>query len=286
MKLKILNTKNTQNGDITFPINEPLRTDLIKRAIQSLRSRARQPYGADPRAGLKHSTNIRKRRRVYRGSYGSGIARSPRKILSRNGRRLNWVGAEAPNTVGGRRAHPAKASKIWERKINKKENRKAISSAITATLDKEVVALRGHKLPSTYPFALDADFDALTKTKDVIAALETLGFADDLTRGAQGAKSLLIVTESETLTKAAKNISGVDVASARQLNAYMLAPGAHPGRATLYTTQSIKILSGEEPADSTQKSADSKPKAVKKAANTKPKAAVSKPKAVKKEAKK
>ncbi len=275
MKLAIYNTKNSQNGDIAFPISEPLRTDLIRRAIQAIRSRARQAYGADPRAGLKHSTNLRKRRRVYRGSYGIGIARTPRKILSRNGRRLNWVGAEAPNTVGGRRAHPAKASKIWERKINKKENRKAINSAITAALDKEVVTTRGHIIPKNYPFALDADFDALNKTKDVIAALQTLGFSEDLVRGENGAKSLLIVTESESLTKAAKNIPGVDVASARQLNAYVLAPGAHPGRATLFTAQSIKVLSGEE-APATKVATKATPK----------KAAVSKPKAVKAEAKK
>lgn len=254
MKLAIINTKNSQNGDITFPIKEPVRLDLIKRAIQAIRSRARQAYGADPRAGLKHSTNLRKRRRVYRGSYGFGISRTPRKILSRNGRRMNWVGAEAPNTVGGRRAHPAKASKDWVRKINKKENRKAINSAMSAVLDKDVVAARGHIIPKNYPFALDDDFESLMKTKDVISALQAIGFTEDLARGENGAKSLLIVTENEALARAAKNIPGVDVASAHQLNAYILAPGAHPGRATLFTAQSIKAL-GEKPATTPAKKA-------------------------------
>ena len=47
---------------------------------------------------------------------------------------MNWVGAFAPGTVGGRRAHPPKSEKIWSKKINKKENAKAIRSAISATL--------------------------------------------------------------------------------------------------------------------------------------------------------
>lgn len=245
MKLTIVNTKNTEKGTVTLPVQEHVRVDLIKRAIQALRSRQRQAYGADPRAGLKHSTNLRKRRRVYRGTYGIGISRTPRKILSRNGRRLNWVGAEVPNTVGGRRAHPPKSIKKWVRKINKKENRKAINSAIVATLDKELVAKRGHLIPKNYPFALDNDFEALTKTKDVIQALQKIGFSDDLKRGLNGGKTVLIVTESESLKQAAKNIPGVDVASATQLNADILAPGAHPGRATLFTQNSIAALSGK-----------------------------------------
>ena len=38
---------------------------------------------------------------------------------------MNWVGAFAPGTVGGRKAHAPNAEKIFDKKINKKENRKA-----------------------------------------------------------------------------------------------------------------------------------------------------------------
>ena len=242
MKLKILNTKNSENGTVTFPISEPFRADLIKRSIESLHSRQRQPYGADTRAGLKHSTNVSRRRRKYRGSYGKGISRVPRKVLSSSGSQFYWKGAEAPGTVGGRRAHPAKASKKWARKINKKENRKAINSAMCAALDKEVVQSRGHIIPKNYPFAIDKDFEKISKTKDLRAALETIGFADDLKRADNGAISVLIVSSSEELKKAAKNLSGVDVRATNQLNAHDLAPGTHPGRATLFTTSSIEEL--------------------------------------------
>lgn len=147
-----------------------------------------------------------------------------------------------PGTVGGRRAHPPKAEKNWVRKINKKENRKAINSAICAALNKDTVSKRGHLVPDNYPFVLDEDFEKISKTKDVLQALDKLGFSDDLKRGENGAKSVLIVTENQELAKAAGNIPGVDAASAHQLNAHLLAPGTHAGRATLFTKTSTEVL--------------------------------------------
>ena len=246
MKLKIINTKNAENGKLDFPVVEQIRPNLIKRACEALASKQRQAYGADERAGLKHSTNVSRRRRKYRGSYGKGISRVPRKILSRSGLQFHWKGAEMPGTVGGRRAHAPKTTKKWARKINKKENRKAINSAMVAALDADTVKQRGHLVPDNYPFAIDEDFEKIAKTKDLIQALEKLGFSDDLARGKNGAKSLLIVTENERLAKAANNIPGVDAANARQLNAHLLAPGAHPGRATLFSKGSIQALGGDE----------------------------------------
>ena len=66
------------------------------------------------------------------------MARTPRK----NGG--GGRGAEAPNTVGGRRAHPPKAEKEWELKINSKERKKAFRSALAATAQESYVSARGH----------------------------------------------------------------------------------------------------------------------------------------------
>ncbi len=246
MKLKVINTKQAEKGSVEIPIHEEIRPDLIKRSFEALASKKRQPYGADPRAGLKHSADVSRRRRKYRGSYGKGISRVPRKVLSRSGLQFHWKGAQMPGTVGGRRAHPPKASKKWTRKINKKENRKAINSAIVASLDKATVTARGHTVPKSYPFALDEDFEQLTKTAQVISALKELGFSEDLARGEKGGKSVLIVTENERLAKAARNIPGVDAASATQLNTHLLAPGTHPGRAALFTKSSVEALGGSQ----------------------------------------
>src|SRR3989338_4955816 len=114
MKLPIVSSGNKKTGDMNMPsqFKEEFRPDLIKRAVHALWSKARQAYGANPEAGLRHSSKLSKRRRKYRGCYGFGISRINRKILSRRGTRFNWVGAFSPQAVGGRRSHPPKAWKV------------------------------------------------------------------------------------------------------------------------------------------------------------------------------
>lgn len=265
MKVPIIDTKNQKVGEIDLPsqFSEEFRPDIIRRAVHAILANRRQPYGASPRAGLRASADLSRRRRKYRGSYGFGISRVPRKILTRRGRRFNWVGAVAPGTVGGRRAHPPKASKIYTQKINKKERLKAIRSALAASLNKELVQSRGHKTPDQFPFAIDDSFEKLTKTKQVIDALKTCGLGDELARAhikkirpGKGKmrsrkyvrkKSLLIVTTKKSvLTKAAKNIPGVDTTNVKNLDAEKLAPGTQPGRLTLFTKEALEALQKEK----------------------------------------
>ena len=261
MELNVLDINNRNQGKVTLPkqFEELVRPDLIRRAVKVIRSNERQPYGAKPDAGMRHSAELSRRRRKYRGSYGLGISRVPRKILSRRGTRMSWVRAIIPGTVGGRRAHPPKAEKIWSEKMNKKERRKAIRSAMAATLLSELVKRRGHNPPENYPFALDSQAENLSKTKEVKAALTRLGLADELVRAekkkirAGKGKSrgrpykkrkgpLLIVSGDCPLIKGAKNIPGIDVVIVNNLNAKLLAPGGDPARLTIFTQKAIKIL--------------------------------------------
>src|SRR3989338_318436 len=124
MKLAILDLSKNKIGEIKMPpqFEEEIRPDLIQRDVLAIQSHKRQGYAADPLAGKRAAAKLSRRRRKYRGSYGLGISRVPRKILSRRGTRMNWVGAFAPGTVGGRRAHPPKAEKIWWQKINRKRS--------------------------------------------------------------------------------------------------------------------------------------------------------------------
>ena len=126
MKVDILDVSKNKVGEIDLPtqFNEEVRIDLVKRAVLALQSNKRRSYGAMKEAGKRASVKLSKRRRNYRGMYGFGISRTPRKILSRRGTRMYWVGAFAPNTVGGRRVHPPKAEKVLAKKINKKERKK------------------------------------------------------------------------------------------------------------------------------------------------------------------
>lgn len=264
MKVKIFDSRNSEKGTKELPqiFQEEIRPDIIERAVYALQSGARQPYGSDPRAGKKCSAKLSRRRRKYKGSYGHGISRVPRKILSRNGTRFNWVGAFAPGTVGGRRAHPPKSSKIWLKRINIKERRKAIRSAVAATICKEMVKERGHILPDKYPFILDGSFENITKTKEVLEALKIMGLESELQRASlktyragrsrmRGRKyrkrkgPLIVASKDCPLLRAAVNIPGVDAVIVNELNAEILAPGAFPGRLTLFTEPAVNLLAKE-----------------------------------------
>ncbi len=246
MKIKILNTSKTEVGSADLPsqFSEPVRKDLIERAFMATQSAKIQPYGSSPGAGLRASAEISRRRRKYRGSYGFGISRVPRKIMSRRGTRMVWVGAVMPGTVGGRRAHPPKASKCWTEAINKKERRKAIRSAMAATLDRELVSGRGHKVPANYPFIIKDDLAKIEKTKEMREKLSKLGFEDEMERTSKKkASGLLVVTSGSNLTKALSNLKGFDCIDVKDLCVEKLAPGGVPGRLTLFTEAAIKDLS-------------------------------------------
>lgn len=264
MKLPIYTTEKNKAGEKQLPaqFGEEYRPDLIQRAVIAFESAARQLYGSNARAGLRKSARTSKRRRDYRTTYGYGISRVARKIFSRRGTRMSWAGASTPQTRGGRRAHPPKSEKIQEQKINQKEKQKAVRSAMAATLNKELVTQRGHKVPATYPFILSSAFENMTKTKEVEQILTLLGFEAELIRSSikkiragkgklrgrpyRRKKGILIVVGQECpLIRAAQNVPGVDVITVRSLNAHILAPGAMPGRVTLWTENAINVIEKE-----------------------------------------
>ena len=242
--------------------SEEIRPDLIKRAVLVLQSNKRQPYGASPKAGKRASVRLSKRRRAYRGPYGFGISRIPRKILSGRGRRMFWVGAFAPGTVSGKRAHPPKSEKKLGKKINKKEKKKAIRIGISATIVSDLVKERGHIIPENYPFVLDQKIENLRKTKEVRSALKELGLGEEMERiknrsiragkgKSRGRKyrtkkgPLIVVSKESKLTKSASNIPGIEVVNVKNLNTEILAPGAILGRLTLWTKPAIEVLEKE-----------------------------------------
>ena len=255
---KVLDLSGNVVKEVALPpvFLEEYRPDLIKRAVLALQSRRFQPKGSDPLAGRRTSAES--------WGPGRGVARVPRIT---DGRRA----ARAPQTVGGRRAHPPKPEKRLERKINKKERRKAIRSAIAATIDPLKVRERGHRFEEnlTLPLIIEDSFTDLTKTSEVEAVFKTLGIWDDVlrakvrkVRAGKGTmrgrryktkKSLLIVighgdtqTEERPILKAAKNLPGVDIAYAAELNTELLAPGTHPGRLTIWTESSLSHLAAME----------------------------------------
>ncbi|PIN86504.1 50S ribosomal protein L4 [Candidatus Woesearchaeota archaeon CG10_big_fil_rev_8_21_14_0_10_44_13] len=265
MKLKIYTQSKAATGTVDLPpqFSELVRPDLIKRAVEAVQSNRRQPYGAKFGAGQRASAKLSRRRRDYKGSYGKGISRVPRKTLNRRGTQFYFVGAVAPGTVGGRKAHPPKSEKIWEKKINRKERRKAIRSAMACTVIREIVAKRGHIVPQDYPFIVQKGIEDIKKTKEVTVALERLGFGGELDRISErsfragkgrlrGRKyiqkkgPLIVVSRKCALLKTGNNIPGVDVVEVQNLNAELLAPGTHIGRLTIFTDGAIERIAKEK----------------------------------------
>ncbi len=258
--LDIVNPDSRKAGIAALPeqFDEEVRPDIIRRAFRYYMSISRQPYGASPEAGKRPSVRVSKRRRDYRGCYGIGISRVPRKVHSRRGRRMNWTGAFAPGTVGGRRAHPPKAEKQFAHKLNIKERRKSIRSALAATLQKGLVA-RTHRVPENYPVVLAESFETLSRTTEVREGLLKLGLSEELgrasarkvragkgkTRGRKYAikKGPLIVVGSDCeLLRSAVNLPGVDVVRVAELNVLHLAPGAEPGRLVYFTKPALEMM--------------------------------------------
>ena len=263
--MKIIDTNGKEKGNIELPeqFKEELRTDLIKRAVEVIQANKRQPYGAKKDAGMRASGELSRRRHDYRGMYGLGISRVPRKIMSRRGTRMNWQGAIVPGTVGGRRSHPPKAEKIWWMKINKKERKIAIRSAIAATVNKELVEKRGHKVSDNYPLIIDSAIEDVDKTKKIKDILIKIGLEKELqrcekktvragkgkVRGRKYKKKkgpLIIVSKECMLLKSAGNIPGIDVCEVKNINAELLAPGAVPGRLTLWSKNAIELMEKEK----------------------------------------
>ena len=146
-------------------------------------------------------------------------------------------------------------------KINKKEYQKAVRSALAATVSKDFVEKRGHKVPDYYPFAVNDSLESLDKTKIVRQALEKLGLIPELkrvskrtirpgkgkTRGRKyRVKSgpLIVVGNDCALQKSAANLN-VDVVAVDMLDAEMLAPGSTPGRLTLFTPSALEKMKKE-----------------------------------------
>jgi large subunit ribosomal protein L4e len=225
-----------------------IRPDVIKRAVLAIQSTRIQPQGRDPMAGKKTSAESR--------GTGMGISRIPR-VKGGGGR-----AAFAPSTVGGRQPHPPKSEKKILKKIPKKEAHFALYSAIAATASKQNVAFRGHKIDSVpqIPLIITDRIETLSKTSEVEAVLNTLGLASELSRTKNSRKiragkgkrrgrkmkqaigPLIVVAKNKGISKAARNIPGVDAIELNNLNTEMLAPGTTPGRLTLWSIGALKQL--------------------------------------------
>jgi len=224
-------------GELELPgvFETPYRPDLVRRAVLAAQANRKQDYGTDEYAGLRTPAE----------SFGSGRGQAH---VPREGGQARRV----PQAVGGRRAHPPKTEKDRSLSVNDKERKQAVRSALAATTDADIVAERGHVFDedTVFPVVVSDDFADLGKTREAVDVLTALGVHSDVERAeertvkagkgsARGRKyrrptSVLVVTTEEP-SRAARNLAGADVTTAREVNAEDLAPGTHAGRLTVYT---------------------------------------------------
>lgn len=252
--IRIYNLEGKAEGKMELPdiFYTTFRPDVIKRAVVAIETHKLQPQGRNRMAG--------KRTTAESVGVGKGLSRVPRV----KGEHYSKAGsaAFAPSTVGGRFAHPPKAEKVVRKKINEKEKELALASAIAATAIKNIISNRGHKtdeIPSL-PLIVKDELQELAKTSEVKNVLLKLGAWADVERVLKGVKvrsrgarargrtkrhgvgPLMVVAEDKGITKAVKNLFGVDAVEVDNLNTSLLAPGTHPGRLTIWTESAIKKL--------------------------------------------
>jgi large subunit ribosomal protein L4e len=125
---------------------------------------------------------------------------------------------------------------------------------------------RGHKIegiPEVPLVIADSEIDSVTKTKEAIALLKSIGASADLARvkdsqslraGKGKARNrryvqrrgpLLIHNKekgNDALKAAFRNVQGLDMCNVNHLNLLQLAPGGHVGRFVIWTESAFKAL--------------------------------------------
>ena len=259
MKSAVLDINGKKSKTIELPscFSQKIREDIIAKVLEAKKSR--QPYAPSLVAGKQHSASgkIRHRRHVWKTHYGMGFSRIPRKIMSRRGARFVWEGAEISSTKGGRRAHPPRILSMIAKKINKKEMKIAMNSAISATADEKEMKKRYKTLKDKkiddLPLIVEPKLLSL-KTKQLISNLKKilgknlfkLALKKKTIRSGKGkfrgrkyksnAGLLLVVGKNEKL-----RTNAFDIKNVGNLGIGDLAEGG-AGRLTLYTEQAIKDL--------------------------------------------
>jgi len=151
---------------------------------------------------------------------------------------------------------PTKVWRRWHRRVNLQQKRFAVTSAIAATALPALVFARGHAIDNVpeIPLVVANDaFSGLEKTRAAVQLLKSLGAYADVqktidTRKIRAGKGkrrnrryvqhlgpLVVYDEAGPLTRAFRNIPGIELAQVSRLNLLRLAPGGHLGRFVIWT---------------------------------------------------
>lgn len=230
----------------------PIRTDLVQFVHTNIRKNNRQPYAVSRDAG--HQTSAE--------SWGTGraVARVPR--VRGGGTHRSGQGAFANFCRGGRMFAPTRIWRKWHKKVNRSQRRYAIVSAIAATSVPALVQARGHRVENIaeLPLVVSDKLQELSKTKEAVRFLrhvrawkdvqrvyksERLRAGKGKMRNRRRIKALgpvIIYSRDSGLTRAFRNIPGIETINVEKLGLLRLAPGGHIGRFCIWTESAFRKL--------------------------------------------
>merc|ERR550537_2178145 len=140
--------------------------------------------------------------------------------------------------------------------------RHAVATALAASTLPPLVMARGHRIGdvSELPLVITSEAEKITKTKDAVKLLSSLGCQEELdkinaSRKARGGVAklrnrkytmrrgpLVVYEKDDGIVRAFRNIPGIDTACVDRLNLLKLAPGGTFGRFVIWTESAFKKL--------------------------------------------
>ena len=157
---------------------------------------------------------------------------------------------------------PTKTWRRWHRKINQNQRRYAMCSALAATALPALVMARGHRVDNIgeVPLVVDNSIEKITKTKDAVKVLKALNAYADVEKSKNSRKirpgkgkmrnrryvsrkgPLVIFNEDNGITRAFRNLPGVELLKVDRMNLLLLAPGGHLGRFCIWSKGAFEKL--------------------------------------------
>merc|ERR550514_2610893 len=230
----------------------PIRPDIVQFVHTSMNKNKRQAYAVNKDAGMQTAAE----------SWGTGraVARIPR--VPGGGTHRSGQAAFGNMCRGGSMFNPNVTWRRWHRRVNVTQKRHAVATDLAASALPPLVMARGHRIGEVpeLPLVVSDGAESISKTKQAIDLLKKLGCEEELTKVTQSKKvragkgkyrnrkytlrrgPLVVYGEDSGLTKALRNIPGVESSSVDALNLLQLAPGGVFGRFVIFTESAFKKL--------------------------------------------
>ena len=157
---------------------------------------------------------------------------------------------------------PTKVWRKWHQKNNQNQRRYAVASALAASALPALVMARGHRIEEVneVPLVVSDGVEKLMKTANAVALLKRFGAYSDVEKVKDSKKvrrgkgkmrnrryvqrkgPLVVYANDSGITKAMRNIPGVELCSVDRLGLLTLAPGGHVGRFIIWTKSAFERL--------------------------------------------